>query len=310
MKILNLGELPQSLLERLAFEHDLYDLNIDKAPITHLSERGGDYQAVVTNAARGISNEQLGFLPNLSVISSYGVGLDKFDIEEIRRRNIALGYTPDVLNDCVADAAFGLIIDTMRQLSAADRFVRRGDWSNKQKWPMTHKVSGQRLGLVGFGRIGRVIAKRASGFDMDIRYHTRNPVNGFENQFSKSLIELAVWCDCLTVICSGGSGTKNLINQAVLDALGPRSFLVNVSRGSVVEEPALLRALEARAIAGAGLDVFADEPNISTKFFDLENVVLLPHIASNTKQTRAAMEKRVIENLNQFFMSGVLVSAA
>jgi hydroxypyruvate reductase len=310
MKVLNVGKVPQSLIQKLEIQYDVVDLNSDKEPLRHLQSRGGDYRAVITNAARGISNDFLTLLPNVTVISSYGVGLDKFDLTEIRRRNIALGYTPDVLNDCVADTAFGLVIDTMRGLSAADRFVRRGDWKNGQQWPMTHKVSGQRLGLVGFGRIGQIIAKRAAGFDMQVRYHTRNPVKGFEPNFSQSLIELASWCDCMTVICSGGADTKNLINEHVLNALGPQSFLVNVSRGSVVDEIAMVHALKTGAIAGAGLDVFLDEPNVPPEFFELENVVLLPHIASNTNQTRAAMADRVIENLNEFIRSGSLVSAA
>lgn len=309
MPLLNVGRLPPALINRLATVYEVHDLMQDPQPEAHLQAHGHRYEAVVTNAAFGITAAQLQALPNLRVISSFGVGLDKFDLELIRARGITLGYTPDVLNDCVADAAFGLVIDAMRSFSAADRFVRSGAWAQGKQWPSMHKVSGQRLGLVGFGRIGQMIAKRASGFDMAVRYNTRRPVAGMAQQHEPSLMELARWCDCLVLICSGGPATHHLVNAQVLEALGPKGCLVNVARGTVVDESALLAALREGRIAGAGLDVFEDEPRMSTDFFSLDNVVLLPHIASNTVQTRAAMADRVFDNLQAFEQTGQMLSA-
>jgi hydroxypyruvate reductase len=308
--VLNVGRLPPALLKRLSTVFEVHDLLQEADPAAHLQAYGQRYEALVTNAAMGVTAAQLQALPNVRAISSFGVGLDKFDLDLIQSRGITLGYTPDVLNDCVADAAFGLVIDAMRGLSAADRFVRSGAWAQGKQWPMMHKVSGQRLGLVGFGRIGQMIAKRASGFDMAMRYHTRRPVAGFEGQHESSLTNLARWCDCLVLICAGGPATHHLVNVEVLEALGPKGYLVNAARGTVVDEVALLDALREGRIAGAGLDVFEDEPRVPSDFFAVDNVVMLPHIASNTVQTRAAMADRVFDNLEAYFQTGQMLSAA
>jgi lactate dehydrogenase-like 2-hydroxyacid dehydrogenase len=161
----------------------------------------------------------------------------------------------------VADTAFGLLMDVARRFSAADRFVRRGDWL-RGAYPTTTRVSGKRLGIVGLGRIGRVVARRASGFDMEVRYHNRRPVEGVPYGYEASLAALAEWADFLVVIAAGGAGTRHLIDADVLRALGPQGFLVNVARGSVIDEQALVRALQDKAIAGAGLDVYEDEPRV------------------------------------------------
>jgi hydroxypyruvate reductase len=172
------------------------------------------------------------------------------------------------------------------------------------------KVSGARLGIVGMGRIGKTIAKRSLGFEMDVRYHSRNPADDVTWKHEKSLLELAKWADFLVVITAGGAQTRHLINADVLAALGPDSYLINVSRGTVIDESALIEALETKRIAGAGLDVFEDEPNVPERLMNLDNVVLLPHIASATKQTRQAMADRVFDNLKQFFADGTLLSLA
>lgn len=249
--------LPAKLEERLAANFD-----VTRAPPAGperqalLREQGPRFEGLVTSAGHGADAALIEALPNLRVISSFGVGLDRLDLAAARQRGIAVGYTPDVLNDCVADAAFGLVIDTMRGFAAADRFVRRGEWRAGKSFPLARKVSGARLGLIGFGRIGQTIARRAAGFEMPMRYHARRPVAGFEAMHEPSLIELARWADVLVVITAGGAATRHLVNAEVLRALGPEGFIVNAARGSVIDEAALVAALAGRHIAGAGLDVF------------------------------------------------------
>ena len=308
-KVLNTGRLPPALMARLAAQYALHDLNAEPDRAAFLAARGGDFKAVVTSAGVGIDGVLMAALPNLRIISSFGGGLDKIDLAAAPARGIAVGYTPDVLNDCVADTAFGLLIDVARGFSAADRFVRRGDWLRGQ-FQLTRKVSGARLGLVGMGRIGRTIARRSTGFEMDVRYHSRKPVADVPWTHEPSLIDLARWADFLVLITAGGAGTRHLVNAAVLDALGPEGYLINVARGSVVDESALIAALSHKRIAGAGLDVFENEPNVPPALMTLDNVVLLPHVASATHQTRQAMADRVFDNLHSYFASGRLLSAA
>ncbi|HSV47663.1 MAG TPA: 2-hydroxyacid dehydrogenase [Ramlibacter sp.] len=275
-----------------------------------LATHGGTFDGLVTSAAAGASAALLAALPCLRVISSFGVGLDRIDVAAAAQRGIPVGYTPDVLNDCVADMAIGLLLAVARRLPEADRFVRAGQWSGAgtAPFPLGRQVSRARLGLVGLGRIGRTIARRAGGFDMQVRYHSRRPVEDVAWDHEPSLQELARWADFLVVITSGGADTRHLVDEAVLDALGPQGYLVNVARGSVVDEAALVRALREQRIAGAGLDVFEDEPNVPPELFTLTNVVLAPHIASLTAQTREAMGQRVLDNLVAFFAGEALRS--
>jgi hydroxypyruvate reductase len=281
-----------------------------------LQRHGAECEGLVTSAAAGYDSALLDALPNVRVVSSFGVGLDKLDLAQAERRKITVGYTPDVLNDCVADVAFGLLLDVARRLSQADRYVRSGQWAAQRgtpaatPFPFGRRVSGSRLGIVGLGRIGRTFARRASGFDMEVRYHNRRPVEGVEWQHVPQLHELARWCDFLVIIAAGGAGTRHLIDAKVLDALGPKGYLVNVSRGTVVDEAALVLALQEGRIAGAGLDVYEREPLVPEALFTLDNVVLLPHIASATVQTRAAMAERVMANLAAFFAGQTMPSAA
>ena len=275
-----------------------------------LAARGGEFEGLVTSAQGGASTALIAALPKLRIISSFGVGLDQFDLQAAAQRGIPVGYTPDVLNDCVADLAFSLVLATGRRIPEADRFVRAGRWARKESFPLGRQVSGAKLGIVGLGRIGRTVARRASGFDMEVRYHNRRPVDGVSWGYEPRLLDLARWADFLVVITAGGAETRHLIDDSVLDALGPQGYLVNVSRGTVVDEAALVRALQERRIAGAGLDVFQDEPNVPEALFALDNVVLMPHIASSTVQTRQAMAQRVLDNLAAFFAGRPLPSAA
>ncbi|MCS4509175.1 2-hydroxyacid dehydrogenase [Xylophilus ampelinus] len=274
-----------------------------------LAAEGAGIEGLATSARFGADAALIAALPQLQVISSFGVGLDTLDLDAARARGIAVGYTPDVLNDCVADTAFALLMDVARRISAADRFVRRGDWLRGQ-FPTATKVSGKRLGILGMGRIGRVIARRASGFDMEVRYHNRHALTDVDYPYAASLKELAEWADFLVIASAGGADTQGLVSAEILDALGPQGYLVNISRGTVVDEAALVDALAHNRIAGAGLDVFAREPQVPAALAALDNVVLLPHLASNTRETRAAMAQRVEDNLAAFFAGRPLVSAA
>ena len=304
-----------TLEARLAEHYTVVRLSEQPEPQTFLAARGAEFDGLVTSAAVGANAELMAALPNLRVISSFGVGLDKLDLAAAHARGIAVGYTPDVLNDCVADLAFALMLAAARGITAADRFVRRGAWVGAgtpamPNFPLGRKVSGAKLGILGLGRIGRTIARRAVGFEMDVRYHSRRPVADVAWPHEPSLLQLASWADYLVVIAAGGPDTRHLVNAAVLDALGPQGFLINVARGSVIDEAALVQALVDKRIAGAGLDVFDNEPQVPAALMALDNVVLLPHIASATVETRQAMADRVADNLDAFFRGSPLLSAA
>ena len=310
--VLQIGSLLPALETWLRERYTVGVLDEAPDPAAFLAEQGARFSGVATSALYGISAEQIAAMPNLRVISCFGVGVDKIAMDAARARGIAVGYTPDILNDCVADTAFALLLDVARSTPEADRYVRSGLWAQRgpNSFHLGRKVSGARLGIVGLGRIGKTIARRALGFEMDIRYHARHAVPDAPWQHEPSLVELARWADFLVVITAGGPGTRHLIDAPVFEALGPRSFLINVSRGSVVDEQALVRALVEKKIAGAGLDVFENEPQVPAELLAMDNVVLLPHIASATEETRLAMAQRVVDNLDLFFAEGRLVSEA
>jgi hydroxypyruvate reductase len=305
-QILQNGRLLPVLESMLAEEFDVHGLWNEPDPKAFLKQHGARFSGVVTSAPVGANAELIRALPRLEVIASFGVGFDKLDLDAAKIKGIRVSYTPDVLNDCVADLAFGLLIDVARGISAADRFVRRGDWL-KGRFPVASRVSGKRLGIVGLGRIGQAIAKRASGFDMDVAYTNRKPAQ-LPYRFEPSLAALAEWADFLVVAVAGGAATEGLVSRDILAALGPTGFLINVSRGSVVDERALVDALVGKSIAGAGLDVFENEPHVPPALLDLDNVVVLPHIASGTAETRGAMVDLVLANLRTYFSTGELIT--
>lgn len=309
IRLLQIGRQMPALEAALAAQYQVHRLADEADPPAFLAAHGAEFEALVTSAAIGVEHAVVQALPRLRVISSFGVGLDKIDVAAAKAQGVAVGYTPEVLTDCVADLAFGLLIDAARGLSAADRFVRRGDWESS-KFPMSTRVSGKKLGIFGLGRIGTTIARRASGFDMTVRYTNRRPAEGVAYEFEPSLLALARWSDFLVIAAAGGPGTQHLVNAEVLSALGPQGFIINVARGSVIDEAALIQALSNRRIAGAGLDVFEDEPHVPAALRALDNVVLLPHVASATHETRQAMADRVLANLASFFRDQTLVSAA
>ena len=262
---------------------------------------------VATSAVRGLDAATMARLPNLAAVASFGVGVDAIDLAAARARGIAVANTPDVLDECVADHAFALVMATMRRIAEADRFVRAGRWLDGV-FPLATRISGKRLGILGLGRIGKVVARRASGFDMAIGYHNRRVDPSVAHAYFASPRELAAWADVLVVTCPGGPATRGLVDAEVLAALGPRGFLVNVSRGSVVDEAALIAALQAGAIAGAGLDVFADEPRVPDALRLRDDVVATPHIASATRETRGAMADLTLANIESFLSTGRMVT--
>jgi lactate dehydrogenase-like 2-hydroxyacid dehydrogenase len=240
-------------------------------------------------------------LPALEIISVFGVGYDKVDVSAARERSIVVTNTPNVLNEDVADTAMALLLCVARGIPAGERFLRQGLWKPNVKFPLMRKVSGARLGIIGLGRIGSAIAHRAEGFGMAIAYSDLEPKAGVSYKYFSSTEELAAAVDFLVVVAYGGPTTRGLVNTRVLKALGPKGFLINVARGSIVDEAALVEALKAGVIRGAALDVFANEPNVPTELLNLDNVVLTPHLASATEQTRKAMADLVLANLEAHF---------
>lgn len=262
----------------------------------------------VTSGVWGVRAEHLDRLPNLGAVVNFGVGYDSTDVSEARRRGVVVSNTPDVLTDCVADMAIGLVIDVMRGLSAADRFVRRAEWASGQGPALARRVSGTRVGILGLGRIGLAIAHRLEAFDATISYHNRRQRGDIDYAYAGSALELARGCDVLVLAAAGGAESRHVVDADVLDALGPDGFLINVARGSLVDERALVIALEEGRIAGAGLDVFADEPRVPAALFGRDDVVLLPHVGSATVETRAAMTDLALANVEAFLTDGTSVT--
>lgn len=293
------------------FESELVETyNIVRLPEnaeSFLQERGKEFEVAVTSGKQGVNAELIAALPNLGAIINFGVGYDATDVEAAKARGIVVSNTPDVLTDCVADLAIGLLIDTLRHLSASDRFVRRGDWL-EGGYPLTTKVSGRKVGIVGLGRIGRAIATRLEGFGCEISYNNRSKRADVPYAYCASVHELAEHCDVVIVAASGGAGSVGLIDADELRALGPDGYLINIARGSVIDQDALVEALVSGGIAGAGLDVFTDEPHVPQELFGLDNVVLLPHLASGTVETRQAMAALALDNIAQFIADGNLVT--
>ena len=239
-------------------------------------------------------------LPKLEIISNFGVGVDQIDLDAAKQRKLIVTNTPDVLNDCVADTALALVLNTLRKFPQSEAYLRSGFWPTRGAYPLATSVGGKTLGILGLGRIGEAIAQRAQAFGMKIRYHNRNKKN-VPYPYDADPVALAKNSDVLMIVTPGGAGTAKLVNAKVLDALGPQGYLVNVARGSVVDEAVLLHYLQEKKIAGAGLDVFEHEPNVPEGFYTLDNAVLFPHVASATLETRKAMGDLQVENLHLHF---------
>ncbi len=238
--------------------------------------------------------------PRLEIVSSFGVGYDHIDAALLARRGIVVTHTPDVLTGEVADLALGLLIATVRQLPQVDRYLREGKWL-KGAYPLTTTLRGRKVGILGLGRIGKAIARRLEACELEIEYHGRNPQPGVNYRYHPTLLGLAQSCDVLMVVASGGAETRHIVNKDVLEALGPDGIVINVGRGTVIDEPALIAALRERRILSAGLDVFEDEPRVPAELIAMEHVVLLPHVGSASVHTRNAMGQLVVDNLVSWF---------
>jgi hydroxypyruvate reductase len=271
-----------------------------------LAEVAPRVEVLVTTGGAGVSRELIERLPKLRLIACFGVGVDAIDLVAARERGIAVTNTPDVLTDDVADLALGLILATLRGIAAADRYVRAGSWL-RANMPLQARASGKRLGIIGMGRIGTAIATRAAAFGMPIAWNGPH-AKALPWRYEPDLTALAASVDVLVAACPGGAATRGLVSRNVLEALGPKGVFINIARGSVVDEAALVDLLVAQKLGGAGLDVFVDEPNVPLALLALDNVVLQPHQASATFETRTAMGQLVIDNIAAYGAGRPLVT--
>jgi D-3-phosphoglycerate dehydrogenase len=299
-EILMMGPYPAWDLEDLECNYKVHKLWEATDRAAFLTEVGGTVRAIATRGEIGASAELMKALPRLEIVSCYGVGTDAIDLSHAKVNGIQVTNTPNVLTADVADIGVGLLLAVARQIPQADQYVRGGRWRSANMHLVT-RVHGKKVGIVGMGRIGIEVAKRLAAFDCPISYFDINQRDALPYTFVPDLIALAEQSEFLIVTLAGGASTQGIINADVLQALGRDGILINISRGSTVDEAALLDTLERNVIKGAGLDVFWNEPNIDERFLTLENVVLQPHHASGTVETRQAMGKLVRDNLAAHF---------
>ena len=291
--IVDNGFSDQFVLHHFETTHDLERLTAEVAA----KVRG---MAVTYNTVRGDARTLARF-PKLEIVSSFGVGYDHIDAAYARDHNIMVTNTPDVLTEEVADIAMGLLIATLREFIKADRYLRSGLWQTQQFPLSVGSLRDRKVGMVGMGRIGQAIARRLDASKVPVVYHSRKPADGVAYKHYPDLMEMAKAVDTLVVIVPGGAGTTKMVNADVMKALGPRGVIINVARGTVVDEQALIAALKSGTILAAGLDVFEKEPNVPDELKAMQNVVLLPHIGSASVVTRNAMDQLVVDNLKAWF---------
>lgn len=306
--VLGIGEFDPAFEAELSARYRIPRLPAGSGRAEYLAERGAGVRVVVTSGRPGVDAATIEALPALEAIVNNGAGVDLIDLDAASSHGVGVSNTPDVLSDTVADTALGLILMTVRRFGAADRYTRDGRWAREGEFPYTRDVSGMRIGILGLGRIGSAIAVRLRGFDCTIAYHNRNRVNLAPYRYAESPVELAESVDVLVVATPGGRGTRHLVDRGVLNALGPEGYLINVARGSVVDQDALVELVADGRLAGAGLDVFADEPTVPTELLGLDNVVTFPHIGSATARARRAMARLAIRNLDSYLQTGELVT--
>jgi lactate dehydrogenase-like 2-hydroxyacid dehydrogenase len=271
-------------------------------------DAGDSVKAVLTNGRGGLSGAEMALLPNLEIVVATGAGYESVDLDTARARGITVANCPDTNATAVADSAMMLLMATTRHLLQQVRFVQGGGW--QEQWRVEiPTLTGKRLGILGLGKIGGRIARRAArGFDMEIGYHNRNAIPESPYRYFDNLVELAKWADFLVVAAPGGPATRHLVNADVLTALGPKGYLVNTGRGTIVDTAALIDALQAKRIAGAGLDVIEGEPNVPPELLQLDNVIVTPHIAGRAPEARTAATALILDNLNAYFAGKPLPS--
>ncbi|MGH6620526.1 MAG: 2-hydroxyacid dehydrogenase [Alphaproteobacteria bacterium] len=301
-ELLLVSPLPRRVTEALKDDFVLHDYYRAKDKPAMLNEVGGRVRGYISFASAGGADAALmDATPKVEIIANWGVGYDRVDAAAAKQRDIVVTNTPDVLTDCCADLAVALILAVARRVAEGDRYVRAGNWPKLGNLALATRVNGSRLGIVGLGRIGKAAAKRAEAFDMKIAYYGRRKQKDVPYGYYDDAVKLAKDSDFLLLTCPGGPETHHLVNAAVLNAVGPEGFLINVARGSVVDEDALVAALKEKRIAGAALDVFAKEPQVPAALMTMDNVVLQPHQSSATTATRRAMDDLVVENLRLHF---------
>ncbi|UQY36915.1 2-hydroxyacid dehydrogenase [Pseudomonas fulva] len=306
-QLLMIGPLSPALVERIEQTYRVHRFwEIDDQP-GWLRTHADSIDAIATSGVFGARAELIEALPNLKAIISFGVGYDAIAVDTAKKRGITVTNTPGVLDNCVADTAVAILLDLGRRISEADRFVRAGEWQNA-RFPLAGSIGGKVCGIVGMGNIGRAIAKRVEAFGMTVIYHNRRRRDDVAYTYHETLEGLLEAADYAVLVVPGGSATDKLIGAEQLRALGPKGYLVNIARGSVVDEQALVTALQRGTIAGAALDVFADEPQVPAALLALDNVVLTPHIGSGTHETRQAMADLFFANLDGFFRQGKAVT--
>ena len=296
--ILMPNPMPQSVVDGLS-SHRLIKLWEHENREAVLQAEAGVVKGIAVGGHLQVDATYMSRFPALELVANLGVGYDSIDAVWAGQHGITVTNTPDVLNDEVADTALGLIIATVRQLPAAERYVRAGKWRDAP-FPLTPTLRGRTVGIFGLGRIGKAIATRAESFGLNVVYHGRSPQAGVPYLYFPTLVGLAQACDILVVIAPGGPATRGVVNAEVLKALGPDGVLINVARGTVVDEKALIQALENGTILAAGLDVFEDEPHVPEALLAMDHVVLLPHVGSASIHTRAAMAQLVVDNLRSW----------
>jgi lactate dehydrogenase-like 2-hydroxyacid dehydrogenase len=297
--------IPVNSVLQVGFFPEIMQLEIDRrlVPVPMLDPKGPvpdrNVQAILTRPSFTITPSLLDQLPEIKVIACCGVGYDNLPLDYLKQRGIIASNTPGVLNDAVCELTIGLLFGLLRKIPEGHQFVLQKTWA-KETFPFTTSLAGKKVGIVGMGRIGQELAARLLPFKVEIAYHGPSPKN-LPYVFFSSLLDLARESDILILTCPGGKSTEKIINTSILQALGPKGYLINVARGSVVNEDDLINALQNKVIAGAALDVFENEPNPKADFLTLSNVLLTPHIGSATQETRQAMTNLAIDNLEAFF---------
>lgn len=300
-----LYEPTQQALERAHTCHRIWEAPDRAARLAQLSH----IEVAVSQSGVGIDAATLDALPALKLVANFGVGVDTYDLADCRRRGVTVTNTPDVLTDEVADLAVGLMLATVRQIPAGDRFVRAGNWL-RGPLPLTRTLRGKRIGVVGLGRIGQAIARRCRAFDCEVGYYGPRRKADFDYPYFDDVVALGEWADIMIAACPGGPETHHLISRDALTALGPDGLFVNIARGSVVDQEALVALLIAGELGGAGLDVFDNEPRVPQALIDLQHVVLLPHVGSASVHTRTAMGQLVVDNVQAFVDGKPLLTPA
>ena len=300
--LLNTGPMMPLIEKGIARDFEVHRLHEADDHATLLRKIGPSVRAICTGSHTGVKTDEamMALCPGLKIIGNFGVGYDTIDIPAAARRGVVITNTPDVLTEEVADTTLGLLLATVREFYDAEKWLRDGRWPKEAEYRLTASLRDRKVGIAGFGRIGKAIARRLEAFGLAVSYFGRKPQAGVGNRYYDDLVAMARDIDTLILVIPGGPATANLVNAAVLDALGPRGVLINMARGSVVDEAALIAALKGRKILRAGLDVYVGEPNINPAFLELDNVTLLPHVGSASNYTRDAMGQLVVDNLAAF----------